>query len=138
MAGDLKGYDWSQFNYQSLTQDELDHMQQDIIGPFIKKHTKAELYEGCIARKILGCPYQDSRDVAESPQLAARDFFVRVEHPELNDTLTYCGPFIQLSETPLSEWRRAPLIGEDNVAIYEEELGLSREQLSSLRRAGVI
>ena len=138
MAGDLKGYDWSQFNYQSLTQAELDHMQQDIIGPFIKKHTKAELYEGCIARKILGCPYQDSRDVAESPQLAARDFFVRVEHPELNDTLTYCGPFIQLSETPLNAWRRAPLIGEHNVAVYEEELGLSGEQLSSLRRAGVI
>lgn len=138
MAGDLVGYDWSQFNYLSLTQADLDHMQEEIIGPFIKKHTKADLYSGCIARKILGCPYQDPRDVAESPQLAARNFFVRVEHPELNDTLTYCGPFIQLSETPLNDWHRAPLIGEHNVQVYRHELGLSSEQLSSLRQANVI
>jgi len=138
MAGDLKGYDWSQFNYLTLDPAALDHMQQDIIAPFMRKHTKAELYEGCIARKILGCPYQDPRDVAESPQLAARGFFVEVEHPELGDTLTYCGPFIQLSETPLDEWRRAPLIGEHNLEVFVDELGLSHDQLASLRQASVI
>ncbi len=118
-AGDMTGYDWSKFDYRTVTQEEMDHIQLDIIAPFIRRHTKAELYEECIKRKILGCPFQDPRDVAESPQLAARKFFVRVDHPELDDTLTYCGPFIQLSETPLGPWRRAPLIGEHNREVLE-------------------
>lgn len=138
MAGDLKGYDWGKYNYQTISQEELDHIQLDIIAPFIKKHTKAYLYEGCIKRKILGCPYQDSKDVVESPQLAARNFFVQVEHPELDDKLTYCGPFIQLSETPLNVWRRPPLVGEHNMEVYEGELGLTREQIGSLRRSNII
>ena len=34
--------------------------------------------------------------------------------------------------------RRAPLIGEHNLEIYEKELGLSRQQLTVLKESGVI
>lgn len=138
MAGDVKDYDWTTYNAAAINQEELDHMQLDIITPFMMKHTKKEFYEGAIKRKILGCPFQDPKDVAESPQLAARNFFVEVEHPELDDTLTYCGPFIQMSETPMSIERRAPLIGEHNQEVYQKELGLTGEELRSLKQAGII
>jgi hypothetical protein len=34
--------------------------------------------------------------------------------------------------------RRAPLVGEDNVAVYEAELGLSNGELRRLAGRGVI
>jgi benzylsuccinate CoA-transferase BbsE subunit len=138
MAGDLKDYDWATYDAATITQEEIDHQQLDIIGPYFKTKTKLEFYEEAIRRKILGCPFQDPKDLAESPQLAARDFFVDIEHPELNDTITHCGPFIKLSETPLKKWRRAPLMGEHNLEIYEQELGYTAEQLHGLNQAGVI
>ena len=138
MAGDLKDYDWTTYNSSAISQEELDHMHSDVITPYLMKHTKQEFYEEAIKRKILGCPIQDPKDVAESPQLAARNFFVKVEHPELDDTITYCGPFIQMSETPMTRWQHAPLIGEHNQEVYEKELGLTREQLLSLKQANVI
>ena len=51
-------------------------------------------------------------------------------HPELEDAIPYCGPFIHLSETPVDYQRRAPLIGEHNREIYMGELGLS-ERMNS-------
>jgi hypothetical protein len=32
----------------------------------------------------------------------------------------------------LDRWERAPLVGEDNVEIYQGELGLSAEELKTL------
>jgi len=138
MAGDLKDYDWATYDASKITQEEIDHQQLDIIGPYLKTKTKLEFYEAAIKRKILGCPFQDPKDIAESPQLAAREFFVDVEHPELGDTITHCGPFIKLSETPLKKWHRAPLVGEHNRTIYEDEMGFTAEQLHSMKQAGII
>jgi formyl-CoA transferase len=36
------------------------------------------------------------------------------------------------------EYRRAPLIGEHNEEVYINELGLSKEELLTLKQAGVI
>jgi crotonobetainyl-CoA:carnitine CoA-transferase CaiB-like acyl-CoA transferase len=35
-------------------------------------------------------------------------------------------------------WKKAPLIGEDNIQIYEEELGLSEGELKRLSSNHVI
>ena len=138
MASDLKDYDWASHDTSTVRTEQVGHMQLDIITPFLMKHTKMEFYKEAVKRKILGCPVQDCKDVSECPQLAAREFFVTVEHPELGDALTYCGPFVKLSETPLTSWQRGPLIGEHNQEVYEKELGLTREQLLNLKQANII
>jgi len=112
-----------------------------IIGPvtkFFKRHTKKELLEGAVKRHIMLFPLGNAQDTLESPQLAARKYWANVEHQELGDTLTYPGPFIKLSETPVAIRRRAPLIGEHNEDVYINELGLSKKELSTLKQAGVI
>ena len=78
------------------------------------------------------------KDVAESPQLAARGFWQKVEHPELGECITYPGYPIKISENTYKVQRRAPLIGEHNQEIYEKELGFSKEQLVILKNNGVI
>jgi len=83
-------------------------------------------------------PVATTVDMLENVQLAAREFWVEVEHPELGTTITYPGAFGHCSETPPRISRRAPLIGEHNLEIYQDELGISREKLTILKQAGVI
>ena len=88
-------------------------------------------------RRILLYPVSTMKDILESPQLAARDFWRQVEHPELDTTITYPGAFATASGTPLQLSRRAPLIGEHNEEVYRE-MGLSVEEILTLKQAGVI
>ena len=83
-------------------------------------------------------PVATTDDMLENAQLAARGFWEEVEHPELGTTITYPGSFANSSEISPRISRRAPLIGEHNQEIYEQELGISKEKLVTLKQAGVI
>jgi crotonobetainyl-CoA:carnitine CoA-transferase CaiB-like acyl-CoA transferase len=74
----------------------------------------------------------------QSDQLKSREYWVDLEHPELGTKITYPGPFVKLSETPIRINRRAPLIGEHNEEIYIKELGMTHKELQALKRAKVI
>ena len=121
----------------AVTDEELAHVDA-ILARFFLKHTKAELAEEALRRRIMLFPVHTPRDLLEHPQLTAREFFRPVEHPELGQTLCYPGAPYRLSETPWRLRRRAPLIGEHNAAIYGGELGLSRAELAVLMAAGAI
>jgi len=101
-------------------------------------HTKAELHEEAVRQRNVLQPVNNAKDLFESPQLAARDFWVQIEHPELGDAITYPGPYFKSSDTSWQKGNRAPLIGEHNEDIYVKELGLSKEELSVLKRENVI
>src|SRR4029453_14491204 len=55
--------------------------------------TKAELLAGALARGLLIAPGTPLDEGGASPQLAARDYWQRVEHPELGSAVSYPGPF---------------------------------------------
>jgi len=107
-------------------------------GPFFKFLTKRELEEGARDRHFGWGVISTPKDLLESDQLKARNYFAQVEHPELQDTLTYPGEPLKPSETPWRISRRPPLIGEHNVEIYEKELGMTREEIILLRQTGAI
>jgi len=137
MAGELKDYDWATFDALKITQEELD-AKNDIVERYLATLTKQEFLQLAVDNKILGVPIQDPRDIGDSPQLADRGFFVDVEHPELGETVLYCGPWSQISGNPLNKWQPAPCIGEHNVEVYENEMGFTDEQLTGLKQAGVV
>ena len=83
-------------------------------------------------------PAYNAKELLEDQQFASRGYWVEVEHPELGTTITYPGAYFKSSETSWGTTRRAPLIGEHNEEIYEKELGLSSEQLLTLKQAKVI
>jgi benzylsuccinate CoA-transferase BbsE subunit len=76
-------------------------------------------------------------DVANNPQLAERDFFVEVSHPELGLSLKYPGAPYRFTRSPWQLRTRAPLVGEHNEEIYRGELGLSKEDLAELASRGI-
>ena len=133
----LQNMDWHAFDMAKQTQ-ELQEQIEEPIARFFMTHTKAELYEGAFKQGIMLAPVSSPKDIIENTQLKARDFWVDVEHPELGSTIRYPGAFVKASETPCVIKRRAPLIGEHNLEIYEGELRLSRDEICMLKQAGVI
>ena len=133
----LMDVDWANFDLSRQTQEVQDQMEAPIAELF-SRHTKAELYDQALRRKIMLCPVSTSRDICENTQLHSRNFWVEVEHPEIPDRITYPGPFARLSETPLAAASRAPLPGEHNREIYEEELSFSEKDLALLHQSGII
>jgi crotonobetainyl-CoA:carnitine CoA-transferase CaiB-like acyl-CoA transferase len=140
MADDwLKQMDWARdYDASKLTQDSIDRVES-VFARFLMTKTKQELYEeGALQRRILIGPLSTTQDIKENTQLQARDYWQQVKHPELNDTITYPGPFSKISEPRLLVGRRAPLIGEHNSEIYADELGIPSEKLALLKQSHVI
>lgn len=133
----LKSADMEHLDLEKTSQETLDRMCEPF-ARFFLQHTKKELFEGSIKKGIMLYLVSTPADLLESEQLKARNFWVQVEHPELDDVITYPGAFIKASATPISLYRRAPLIGEHNEEIYCGELGFSREQLVEFRQANII
>ena len=138
MADDfLKAIDWDNLDMWSATQDFIDRMEAPI-GRFFMMHTKKELYEGAIERGVQLHMTSSIKDLAENAQLAARDYWTTVDHPELEASITYPGTPVKNPLTPCYNPLRAPLIGEHNREIYVNELGFPNEEVTILKQAGII
>jgi len=128
MAEDLTEESWKEEGYRL---QHLDHIIE-VMGKWTQTHTSQELFELGQLMHFPWSPVNSPREVLGSPQLKSRRFFVQVDHPELGTLIKYPGAPYKFSCCPSDRWKRAPLIGEDNVQIYQKELGLSDEELRRL------
>jgi benzylsuccinate CoA-transferase BbsE subunit len=135
-AADLADERYKDMEYQ--IRPEVRQHITEITDAFTNAHDKRWICEQGQKRHIIAIPCNNAKDVVENPQLVERSFFVNVEHPELQDTLTYPGAPYRLSQTPWKIARRAPLIGEHNVDIYVNELGLTNNEIEAFKERGVI
>jgi crotonobetainyl-CoA:carnitine CoA-transferase CaiB-like acyl-CoA transferase len=105
-----------------------------IVERFTRSLTKAELLELALDRSLLIAPVATVEEVVKSGQLAAREYWRQLNHPELGTTMRYPGPFARFSETPITYRHRPPTIGEHNQEILTEakhSIPGSRPQRSS-------
>ena len=105
------------------------HEFKESTSGWFKLLTQQELYQGSEARHFGWGPCYTLKEVLEGKQLKSRNWFARVEHPELGETLTYPGVLFKLSEAPYRIRHRAPLIGEHNEEILDNESALSKEEV---------
>jgi crotonobetainyl-CoA:carnitine CoA-transferase CaiB-like acyl-CoA transferase len=116
---------------------EVDDLEATI-SRFLLTMTKHEIYAHGLKRRIFLAPVATAADIAADEQLKARDFWITVPHDTLGRTLTFPGPFVKMSATPIGSTTRAPRIGEHSDEIYRSLLGLAPERLAGLRAAGSI
>lgn len=133
----IKNMDWESFDMSKATQEEVDCISEPV-AKFFLAYKRNELYEEAIKRHIQLYPVFTIEDVVGDVQLKSRKFWVEIESPMLDSTISYPGPFAKFSETPLRRWVRAPHIGEHNREIYIDELGLSLDDLAVLYQGGII
>ncbi len=132
-AADLGDEAWGNAEYRRAHW----HHVEDVWENFLMRYPREVLYAAGQERRLTLMPVYSMEDVANDPQLAARDFFQWVEHPTFGP-LQYPGPAFRPSLTPVRPPAPAPHVGEHNQEIFEGELGLSRVESDALRRAGVM
>jgi crotonobetainyl-CoA:carnitine CoA-transferase CaiB-like acyl-CoA transferase len=134
MAEDLKDEKYREEEYRA---SGINHILE-VLERWTKSHTVQELFESSQLIRFPWAPIYSIKEVLNNPQLKARGFFIDAEHPELKRSISYPGSPYKFSHLSTGRWKRAPLIGEDNVRIYQGELGLSDEELQRLSSLNVI
>ncbi|MBI4310670.1 MAG: CoA transferase [Chloroflexi bacterium] len=107
------------------------------VEAFCHRYNKHELARMCQAKGVPAAPVNTVAEVFEEPQVRARGLLRTIDHPVAGPVVLPGAPF-RLVETPCTIRGPAPLLGQDNVAVWCDRLGLSREELVALRTTGVI
>jgi crotonobetainyl-CoA:carnitine CoA-transferase CaiB-like acyl-CoA transferase len=134
MAGDLVDERWKDEEYRLMN---VDHVI-DILQRWTQTHSSWELFELGQSMRFPWGPIYSPEEVLENPQLRERGFLIDVNHSEIGASFKYPGIPYQMSSTSSDRWKRAPFLGEDNVQIYQGELGFSDEELQRLSSLNVI
>lgn len=134
MAQDLKEDKWKE---RQARLDGLSHIV-DVLERWTLSHTTAELVEKGQLMRFPWAKAVTAAELMDNPQLRARAFLIEVEHPELGVSYEYPGVAYKLEHDKPPPPRRAPFMGEDNVAIYCGELGMAEAEMADLMSRGVI
>ena len=82
--------------------------------------TKAELLEAALTRRLLVAPVTTVEDVANSPQLAFREYWETVERDDWQSPVVFNGGMARCSATPLLRLGPPPLLGEHTTEVLAE------------------
>lgn len=132
----LQQLDWDQFEVATAPQSMVDQIEAGL-APFIAGLSKAEFFSGVTARNILGYPLSSIDDMAADQQLACRGFWQPVGTSWDGETCVP-GTFAVFDGVRPPIRHGAPRVGEHNLEILCGELGLTTEELTTLRSAGVV
>lgn len=99
------------------------------------RFTTAELMEKLLAADIWCGEVKTHLEVAADPQVKHLGLLTSYQHPKAGN-VKVVGPAVQLSMTPASVERHAPLVGEQTSEILSE-LGLSVDDIDALVSLGV-
>ncbi|HZQ34361.1 MAG TPA: CoA transferase [Dehalococcoidia bacterium] len=81
-------------------------------------------------------PLRLTEEVFDSPQIAANEMIVTLEHPTLGTLRQPAGP-LRMSDTPYGSRRAAPTLGQHTDAVLAEA-GLSPNEVAALHASGVV
>jgi crotonobetainyl-CoA:carnitine CoA-transferase CaiB-like acyl-CoA transferase len=134
MAQDLIDPHWEDAAYRA---EHAEHLF-DVLDEWVKNYTRGELLERA---QTLRLPYASVRGpeaLFDDEQLAARGYFVEVEHPELGRCFRYPGAPYFFNGSPWQVYRRPPLLGEHTIEVLRDELGALSDELAVLAAEGII
>ncbi len=133
-AQDLVNPEWEDVLYRAVHAEHL----FDVLDDWVKDYARDELLDRA---QTLRLPYASVRRpeaLFDDEQLAARGYFVAVEHPELGRTIRYPGAPYLFNGTPWRVRRRPPLVGEHSEEILRADLGLDPAEIATLAAEGAI
>ncbi|MCZ6614858.1 MAG: CaiB/BaiF CoA-transferase family protein [Chloroflexi bacterium] len=108
-----------------------------ILSEAMRRKTTSEWLEELIALGIPCGPVNTIEQVAQNPQVVAREAIVEMTHPVLGTVKTTDTP-IRLSRTSATLDRTAPELGQHTDETLTELLGLSAQEIEALRAEKVI
>jgi crotonobetainyl-CoA:carnitine CoA-transferase CaiB-like acyl-CoA transferase len=117
----------------------VEHVDQldEVIGEWVGRHTLQEAMAAFEAHEAAAAPIYDIRQIFADLQYRSRGTLVRVPDDQLGDVVL---PEVQprLSVTPGAVRHAGLPLGAANAEVLGGELGLSEDEIDTLRREGVI
>ena len=98
--------------------------------------TKEEAYRLAQEAHVPAAYLADMRDIVESPQLAAREYFVEIDHPRAG-ALRYPGLPAKFAGLDW-EYAPAPLLGQHTHEILNQFTDLTDDEIAEVAAAGVV
>jgi benzylsuccinate CoA-transferase BbsF subunit len=118
---------------RKANEDELDRL----LGDWAATRDRWELTERLQAVGVAAHPSLSPLELLADDHLEARGLFERFDHPEVGRR-THTGLAWCSATSPAGMPRRAPLIGEHSDEVLTSLLGLSTEEIATLRATGVV
>jgi formyl-CoA transferase len=108
-----------------------------LLEEMTRKKTKAE-WIALLEKANVPCgPINNFQEVFENEQVKARDIQMNVHHPTAGSMKLVASP-MRLSKTPVEVRMAPPTLGQHTDEILREKLGLSAQDIDSLRENGSI
>ena len=107
------------------------------LGELTAQFTVDAFYREAQHRHLAVTPLQTAGDVACDEHLAAKGYFVEVDHPTAGRIRQPGAPY-RFAGTPWRLARPAPTVGQHNDEIFGGELGIPPETLRDYRARGVL
>lgn len=125
----LQSIDWMAMDFGALAaRGEEGRAEMDRISAALQEGfrgvTMARAYDAALQYRFLLAPNNSVAEIRQDEQLAAREYFVPVDHGERGSVI-YPGPWVKLGGTPLRDSPRAPGIDADRAEILSELTPLS-------------
>jgi benzylsuccinate CoA-transferase BbsF subunit len=128
-----KGQSFSTRPLRKQNEEELN----TLLGQWTAGRRAEELVETLQESGIPAGVVQNAQDLSTDPQLAARKFFLELEHPLKGTTVTDNLP-IKSGDKSSERWKPAPFLGEDNRYLFLELLGFTERQFRDYVKRGII
>jgi len=121
-------------------QSRLENWEElhDLVAPRLSEWNNLDLMQETMSLGLVIGLVQSPKQVVESPHLEERGYFVEIEH-ETAHRLKYPGPgFLMDGINTMENRLAAPTLGQHNVEIFTDKLGISLDEMAVLRASYVI
>ena len=131
--------DWCELSNFNSRYNRLKHTTEldGYIAKYTSKHDAYELAELLQSHNVAAIPVMNAEDRLSNQHFQARRLYSEIEHPSLGMEPIF-NLMWNLSDTPLRIQRHAPLMGEHNLEIFRDLLGLSVKEIENLEVGQVI
>jgi len=112
------------------------HEIKAAIEGWTRTKDKMEVFKTLADLGIPAAPVLDTKEVLNDPHFNQRGTIVEFDHPQ-RGKFKMAGCPIRLSKNDY-EYKAAPLLGQHNEEVYQELLGLAKEDVEKLRKEKII
>ena len=138
LAGLMGNPAWTRNPILATAQGRADFADlDDHIGAWTRTLAATEAMERCQAAGVPAGVVQTGADLGDDPQLKRSGFLLPIEdpHPVLGQTHADRLP-LHFEDTPCDIYRRTRRLGEDNLAVLADWLGMTEEEVSQGEEKG--
>jgi formyl-CoA transferase len=124
--------------FQSL-KTRVAHMDvvDELVGGFTRQYNKLDLFALLMRHRVPCAPVRTLMEVVNDPHLHQRGMLQWIDHPELGRIVVQSSPMRYDGAAPLPH-EPSEALGASNGAVLSGWLGLSKDKVDQLAKAGVI